>query len=114
MSNNTEFMKNSLIIMISEIILKLQLFIFIPLVTKTFGAINYGIWAQVADIQSLVSPLVVMGIGSAATRFVSGQPKEKIARSFSTIYVYLILSYFIFGAGVIFFSSSIAESFFGG
>jgi O-antigen/teichoic acid export membrane protein len=114
MSHNKEFMKNSLIIMISEIMLKLQVFIFLPLITKTFGAVNYGIWAQVGVIQSLVSPLVVMGLDSASTRFVPGQPKEEMARSFSTIYLYLITSSFIFGTGIIFLSPTIAESFFGG
>jgi len=113
-SENKQFMKNSLIIMISEIALKLKGLIFLPLVTKTFGVYNYGIWAQVAIIQGIINPLVVMGLDSASTRFVSGQSKGKIAQSFSAIYLWLIIISCFFGAGIIIFAPIIAESFLGG
>lgn len=112
MSQTKKFMKNSLIIMISEITLKLKGFIFLPLVTKTFGTVNYGVWAQVGIIQSLINPLVVMGLDSASTRFVSGQSKEKIAQSFTTIYLYIIIVSCILGAGIIVLAPTIAELFF--
>jgi O-antigen/teichoic acid export membrane protein len=114
MTENKQFMKNSLIIMISEIAVKLKGMVFLPLITKTFGAFNYGIWAQVSIIQGIINPLVVMGLDSASTRFVSGQPKDKAAKSFSAIYIWLIIVSCLFGAGIIYFAPTIAESFFGG
>ncbi|MBN2374460.1 oligosaccharide flippase family protein [bacterium] len=114
MSENKKFMKNSLVIMISEMALKLKGFIFLPLITKTFGALNYGIWAQVGIIQGIISPLAVMGLDSASTRFVPGKSKEDAAKSFTTVYLYLIISSCFFGTALIIFAPAIARYFFGG
>jgi len=100
--------------MMSEIALKLQVLIFLPLITKIFGAINYGIWAQVVVIQSFANPLVIMGLDAASTRFVSGYSKEKIAQSFTTILLYLITASCFFGIVIILLAPRIAETFFGG
>lgn len=96
-----------------ELALRAKGFIFIPLITRAFGAMSYGIWAQVSVLQAMLSPLVVVGLDSAAIRFLPGQDKEAISRAFTAICSFIILVSFLFGFILISSSSGLAATFFG-
>ena len=98
--------------MLSEIGIRFKGFILIPIITKIFGAANYGIWVQISVLQTMISPLVIFGLDATAVRFVSGKEKSKIAQSFSTLYIFIFTGAFIAGALIIVFSPFISESFF--
>lgn len=78
-----KFFKNAGILGMTEIILRLKGFIIIPLLTRHFGAVNYGVWAQVGVLVSTLTPIVVLGTDSALIRFMPGVPLAEQKRSYS-------------------------------
>jgi len=64
-----KFAKDVLIIGIANALAALSGIIFMPLITKTLGAYDYGIWAQVQVTISLVLGFVGLGLPYAMTRF---------------------------------------------
>ena len=63
------FFRNAAFLTMVEIILKLKGFIFIPLLTRYFGTINYGVWSQVGIVVSTVTPLLILGTDSAIFKY---------------------------------------------
>lgn len=114
MGDTRTFMKNSLIVMASEAALKLKGLIFIPLITKSFGTVNYGIWTQVTVLQAMIGPLVLLGTDVAALRYVSGRPHREISRSFGAVFLFAAFVSGLFSVILALFSPSIAAAFFGG
>jgi len=43
-----------------------------PILTKSLGAFNYGIWSQITVTVSLLSLIAVLGLTQAEVRFLSG------------------------------------------
>jgi len=78
-------MRNSFVLMGSEILIKLKGLVLLPLLTKTFGAINYGIWSQIEVIYSMLAPVAIMGLDSASIRFASGKPRREISSVLATV-----------------------------
>jgi O-antigen/teichoic acid export membrane protein len=64
-----KFAKDVLIIGIANVLVALSGIIFMPLITKTLGAHDYGIWAQVQVTIGLVLGFVGLGLPYALTRF---------------------------------------------
>jgi O-antigen/teichoic acid export membrane protein len=85
------YLRNSGILALTELALRLRGIILIPLLTKYLGALNFGVWAQVSVITSMLSPILALGLDSAVVRFLPGQTKDDIARGFSAVIVYLSL-----------------------
>ena len=77
------FWKNVGVLTIAEIFLKIKALIMMPFITKYLGAINYGIWAQVMVIVSLVSPLVFCGMDNSLVRFLPGKPLQEQKQEFT-------------------------------
>jgi O-antigen/teichoic acid export membrane protein len=54
--------------------------IFIPIITKTLGAYEYGVWAQLMVTIFLFTPMVMLGLQSTIIRFLAGQKKKKYVK----------------------------------
>lgn len=108
-----EFMKNATILSITQIILSLKGLVMVPLLTKTFGAVDYGIWAQVSVIVSMIVPLIIMGTDQSMIRFVSGKDNIYAKKAISTELLYVFLLSIIVGIVLYLTSQPLAGSFFG-
>ena len=92
------YIQNAGIIGIAEVVLRLKGLLLMPILTRAFGAVNYGIWAQVSVITCMLIPLMVMGTDSALLRFLPGKDEKEIQRGFSTaLFYYVLVSLFVSG-----------------
>ncbi|MDD5509204.1 MAG: flippase [Dehalococcoidales bacterium] len=58
----------------------------LPLLTKTLGAHDYGLWSQLNATVSLVLPFTALGLGGAMIRFLAGEKdRDKIQESFYSV-----------------------------
>lgn len=68
---------------LATLFIALSEFIFVPIFTKFFGSETYGIWAIYYTVIQLITPIVLLGLGSAFMRFTAGiKDKEKIRENF--------------------------------
>lgn len=106
------YFRNVGILGFTEILLRLKALVLMPILTKAFGAVNYGIWAQVSVVTGMLTPLMVLGTDTAVLRFLPGRSNQEIRRGFSTLFVY----YALISAGVAIllwaFSRPVASTFF--
>ncbi len=86
------YFKNASILGTTEILLRMKGLILVPLLTKYFGTVNYGIWAQVSILVSLLGPMAVLGTDAAAVRYLPGADKSEKQRGLTTILVSVILA----------------------
>ncbi len=100
------------VLVASEVVLRIRGLVLIPVLTKHFGSSNYGVWAQVSVIISMLGPLVAMGLDSAVLRFAPGTSRSEIAKSFSTVFAYLICASSLVGLALVVCSAPIARAFF--
>jgi O-antigen/teichoic acid export membrane protein len=106
------FFRDAGILGITEIILRLKGLVLIPILTKAFGAVNYGIWAQVIVIVSILTPLIVIGTDSAAMRFLPGQNKEDLRRGFSSLLFYYVIAATLVSIALILLAEPLSTTFF--
>lgn len=109
-----KFTKDVGISVSADLILKLKGLILIPILTKAFGTVNYGIWAQVLVITGLLGAVVVMGLDGAMTRFLPGKSKEEIREGFYSSLLWQLAIAAFLCLVLLLFSKPLAESFFGG
>jgi len=89
--------------------------ILLPILAKTLGVEDYGIWAQISVTIGLLMPIAILQLGIAMTRFLAAEKdNEKISKG-----VFSILTTVFFTALVIFFflfifAEPIAATVFGG
>jgi O-antigen/teichoic acid export membrane protein len=77
----------------TQLLLRLVGLILIPIITKTLGAYQYGIWAQILVTISLLTPLVMLGLSTAIVRFLAGEKeKEKIRDGFLSVVAVIIFT----------------------
>jgi len=63
-----------------QILTSLGTFFLLPIITKTLGTYDYGLWAQINIIVSLVSSLALMGLSMGFVRFLSSETEKKTIR----------------------------------
>ena len=63
-----------------QILTSLSTFLLLPIITKTLGTYDYGLWAQINITVSLISPLALMGLSMGLVRFLSSETETKIIR----------------------------------
>ena len=63
-----------------QILTSLGTFFLLPIVTKTLGTYDYGLWAQINITVSLLSPLALMGLSMGFVRFLSSETETRIIR----------------------------------
>ena len=81
-----KFAKDVLIIGIANALVALSGIILLPLITKTLGAHDYGIWAQVQVTINLALGFVGLGLPYAMTRFLPAKTnREEIQEEFYSV-----------------------------
>ena len=89
----------------TQLLLRLVGLILIPIITKTLGAYQYGIWAQISVTISLLTPLAMLGLWATIVRFLAGEKeKDKIRDGFLSVVAVIIFTGSLLS--VILFSSS--------
>ncbi|MDY0128681.1 MAG: flippase [Methanosarcina vacuolata] len=63
-----------------QVLTSLGTFFLLPIITKTLGTYDYGLWAQINITVSLISPLALMGLSMGFVRFLSSETEIKIIR----------------------------------
>ena len=87
----------------------------VPLLTKSLGAHDYGIWAQVHVTVSLILPFTSLGVGAAMIRFLAAKKnREEIQEGFYTVVSSLFVVNLIAALAVISFAHPLADNFFDG
>jgi len=100
---------------IANLIQSLFGFLLLPLLTKTLGAHDYGIWTQVNVTVSLILPFAGLGLIIALIRFLSAEKdKEVIQEGFYSVVSAIFLVSSVVSLVVIIFASPIAMNFFDG
>jgi len=88
-----KFARDVFIIGIANGLVALSGIIFMPLITKTLGAYDYGIWAQVQVTISLVLGFVGLGLPYALTRFLPARTdRGEIGDEFYSVFGLVFLA----------------------
>ncbi|EHQ34389.1 flippase [Methanoplanus limicola] len=108
--HHKKFIKDVGIIGITQATTSLAAFLLLPLITKTLGPYDYGIWAQISVTVSLLTPLGIMGLQMAAVRFLSAEKdKQKIQESFYSILLFVFVTGLVISSAVFLLSDNIAS-----
>ena len=86
MSEYTIFAKRIGLVGVAQTIVSLKGLIILPILTKTLGASDYGIWAQILITVSLLQPFIILGLDSSILRFLSSVEKEKVVQGVITVF----------------------------
>jgi O-antigen/teichoic acid export membrane protein len=98
----------------TQLLLRLVGLILIPIITKTLGAYQYGIWAQITVTISLLTPLAMLGLSATIVRFLPGEKeKDKIREGFLSVVAVIILSGSLLSALLFCSSDFLASTVFG-
>lgn len=88
-----KFAKDVGIIGITQALISLGSFLLLPLVTKTLGSYNYGLWVQINITVSLLAPLALMGLSMGIIRFLSSEKDiDKIREGFFSVLIFVALT----------------------
>lgn len=109
------FAKDTLVIGIANVLVALSRVILLPVLTKTLGPHDYGIWAQVQVTISLVLGVVGLGLPYALTRFLPAKTqKEEIREEFWSVFCLVALTTFAISLILVTVARPIARAFFEG
>lgn len=93
MNSYKKFSRDMGIAGLANIISMLKGLILLPILTKTLGTGNYGLWILIQAGISLMMPIAILQLGFAMTRFVAVEKdKNSLNRGFSTILIAASLS----------------------
>jgi len=110
-----KFVKDTLVIGVARVLVTLSRLILLPLLTKTLGAHDYGIWAQVQVTISLVLGVVGLGLPYALTRFLPAKTRtEEIREEFWSVFSLVSLTTFAVSLILVAAAGPIARAFFEG
>lgn len=110
-----KFAKDVVVIGIANLLVALGALILIPLLTKTVGAHDYGIWIQATITVTIVVSFAGLGLHAAMVRFLAAEKsKKEIQEGFYSVISLVFFVSLIMSSLLIVFSDSIAESFFDG
>jgi len=114
-SSYQKFARDVLIIGIASILTSLSGIILLPLITKTLGAHDYGIWAQFSVTLSLIGAFTSLGLPYAMTRFLPAKTnKEEIQEEFYSVFCLVPLVTLVASIILIVFADFIAGALFEG
>lgn len=114
-SSYQKFAKDVLIIGVTNVLIALSGIILLPLITKTLGAHDYGIWAQVQVTIGLVMGFIGLGLPYAMTRFLPAKTnRAEIQEDFWSVFCLVSLVTLFISIILIVAADFIAEAFFEG
>jgi len=88
-----KFIKDVGIIGITQILTTLGAFFLLPVITKTLGSYDYGIWSQINVTISLLTPFALLGLSMSIVRFLSAEKDVNIIReSFHSVLFFVALT----------------------
>lgn len=108
-----KYFQDAGVIAFAEGLLQLRHLLLIPFITRRFGAVDYGVWSQVAVLTATLGPAVMLGTGQAAMRFFPGLEAEKQKRYLSGWVIFLLGTAFLATLPLFLFPEPIANAFFG-
>ena len=108
MSQYTVFAQRIGLAGIARTIVSLKGLIILPILTKTLGASDYGIWAQILVTVLLLQPFITLGLGSATVRFLSARGKREIGQGVLTVLSVALLTSMIAALAVFLLSDFLA------
>ncbi len=125
MSTNTEtaasaaqikqkFLRGFSLYAIADVLIRLRVFLLMPILTRTLGTVNYGILAQISVSTGVVSSFSGLGIGSAMRRYLPGLPVEQMRREYWMSMTCMMGSTALLSLPFFLFSGPLAAAFFGG
>jgi len=79
-----KFARDVGLIGIVQVLTNLGNFLLLPIITKSLGTHDYGLWAQITITISLISPLALMGLSMGFVRFLSSETDKEIIKE--TVY----------------------------
>jgi len=99
-----KFTKNVGLITIVNLLVVIKGIIFLPLITKMLGVLNYGIWAQLLVTVSLLAPIVRLGLTNSIVRFVAAEKNNEEIKEgvYSALFLIVVLSAAVFLCFLIF------------
>ena len=110
-----KFAKDVGIIGITNLFVGVHALILVPLLTKTVGVGDYGIWAQVYVTIQLVMHIVGLGLPFSLSRFLPAETdKEKLQDEFYSAFTIVALATLAASVLLILLANSIATAFFEG
>jgi O-antigen/teichoic acid export membrane protein len=96
-----------------QILTSLGTFFLLPIITKTLGTYDYGLWAQINVIVSLVSSFALMGLSMGFVRFLSSETEKKMIReAVYSILFFVAISGFLSSLLIYMFAEPLATFFF--
>ena len=114
-SSYQKFTKDIVVIGIANLLVALSSFILLPLLTKTLGAHDYGIWAQVNVTIGLMIGFAGLGLPFAMTRFLAAKTnKEEVQDEFYSVFSFVFFVTFVISLLLIIFADFVAGAFFDG
>jgi len=114
-SSYQKFAKDVLIIGGTNVLIALSGIILLPLITKTLGAHDYGIWIQFNVTLSLIGAFTGLGLTYAMTRFLAAKTnREEIQEEFYSVFYLVPMVTLIASIVLIAFAAPIAGAFFEG
>ncbi|MBF4474375.1 lipopolysaccharide biosynthesis protein [Methanobacterium formicicum] len=109
------FLKRIGLVGVTNFLVALNTIILIPILTKTVGATDYGIWVQVMTTFFLVTSVANLGFPFTMLRFLSTETdKKKIQESFYSMLSLILIVSFIISSILLLFSKEIAVILFNG
>jgi len=88
-----QFTKDVGLIGLTNLLISLSGIILLPILTKTLGAHDYGVWAIIGVTISLVTPFATLSLTSSMIRFLAGEKnREEIQEGFFTIFFIILFN----------------------
>lgn len=107
--SHKQFIKDVVIIGFTQILINFSSFILLPIITKTLGVYDYGIWSQLTVTVALLSSLAIFALSTAFIRFFSSKTnKQEISKGFFSIFFFIALLSLLLMSVLIVFSTPIS------
>ena len=71
-----KFTKNIGLLGLTQVIVAVSGIALLPVITKSLGAENYGVWTQIIVTLSLLTPFMLLGLPYTLVRFLAGQKDQ--------------------------------------
>jgi O-antigen/teichoic acid export membrane protein len=107
--SHKKFIKDVAIIGFSQILINLSSFLLLPIISKTLGVYDYGIWSQLIVTVTLLTSLAILALSTAFVRFFSSKTdKREISKGFFSIFFFITFFSLIIISILIVFSTPIS------
>lgn len=96
-----KFSKEVLFVGLAQLLPRLTGFVTFPLITKTLGAENYGIYSQILITIGLISPVALLGLSTALRTFLPGEKnKNKLKNDFWSVLLIIFINSLVLLGGL--------------